>query len=581
MPEIDLVVVGAGQTGLVAAYTWLTLNPDSHVILLESDSCVGGVWSRNRVYPTMMTQTPVGMLEFSFLPLPKPRDTYYGLFSGEHVTAYLENFAQTTYFGGTSLQSRIHFDSPVTSISQEQQVWSVTTSHGSQYKCRKLIMATGPTSLPNKPAFFDESCSIPLLHSRDLQKNHPFLSSSTVHQVAVVGGSKSAFDTVYYLIKSGKQVHWLIRPDGQGPGLLATPDGGGLYQNSHEIISTKFIAKMSPCIFEPADGWLRFYHHSYIGAWFRKGLWWMVNWMWQATAGYNQSPNKAHLKPDLPAYWASDNIGVQNTADLWSVVSKATIARDQVVKIHDGLVVLSSGNKLKVDAIVACTGYDVSYPMFSQHDSIELGLPLPPGAENMEDTRLWEEKIAAADEKVLRRYPDLALQKNLPVVKPRNSPNHLYRGMVPVVGKLPTIAFLGQVGSTQAFTVSEIQSLWAVAYLMGKLQLPPTSIMEDDVALRIAWRRRRYLGDGHYIVYDQIAVGDKYIPPSVAPAMMTLLQYQSMLIRDLGLVDTRKGGGWKEVVQPYHPGDYRGLIQEWQASGGAPGVLGPRGPSGA
>lgn len=508
MTEADLVVVGAGQTGLVAAYTWLTLNPKSHVILLESDSCVGGVWSRNRVYPTMMTQTPVGMLEFSFLPLPVPKDTYYGLFAGEHVTAYLENFAQATHFDGTSLQDRIHFDSSVTSIAQNHQIWSVTTTHGTQYKCRKLIMATGPTSLPNKPSFFGESSSVPLFHSRDLQRNAPFLSSSSVHQVAVIGGSKSAFDTVYYLVKSGKQVHWLIRPDGQGPGLLATPDGGGLYQNSHEIISTKLIAKMSPCIFEPADGWLRFYHHSYIGSWFRKGLWRMVNWMWQAAAGYNSSPNMAQLKPDLTAYWASDNIGVQNTSDLWSVVSKATIARDQIVKIQDGLLVLSSGGKLQVDAIVACTGYDVSYPMFSERDSLDLGLPLPRGAEHAEDTRLWEEKIAAADEKVLQRYPDLGLQKNLPAVKPRNSPNHLYRGMVPVCENAPTIVFLGQVGSTQAFTVSEIQSLWAVAYLMGKLQLPPTSTMEEDVALRIAWRRRRYLGDGHHIIYDQIAVSD-------------------------------------------------------------------------
>jgi hypothetical protein len=36
-----------------------------------------------------------------------------------------------------------------------------------------------------------------------------------------------------------------------------------------------------------------------------------------------------------------------------------------------------------------------------------------------------------------------------------------------------------------------------------------------------------------------------------------------MLVRDLGLNDLRKGGGWRELLRPYYPKDYRGLINEW------------------
>lgn len=171
MQKADLVVVGAGQAGLIAAYTWLSLNPSSDVVVLESDTCVGGVWSRNRVYPTMMTQTPVGMLEYTFLPLSQPKETFYDHFSGHYVTEYLEDFVAATTFGDKSLKDRIRFGSAVESVRREKDGWRLITEDGTQYHCHKLIMATGPTSLPNKPSFFGESSSMPVFHSKDLQKN--------------------------------------------------------------------------------------------------------------------------------------------------------------------------------------------------------------------------------------------------------------------------------------------------------------------------------------------------------------------------------------------------------------------------
>lgn len=38
-----------------------------------------------------------------------------------------------------------------------------------------------------------------------------------------------------------------------------------------------------------------------------------------------------------------------------------------------------------------------------------------------------------------------------------------------------------------------------------------------------------------------------------------------MLLRDLGLNDMRKGGGWKELLVPYTSADYRGILEEWKA----------------
>jgi hypothetical protein len=65
-----------------------------------------------------------------------------------------------------------------------------------------------------------------------------------------------------------------------------------------------------------------------------------------------------------------------------------------------------------------------------------------------------------------------------------------------------SIVFLGHFISRDAMTLAEIQALWAVAYMNGKLQKKTQKEMEEDVALVIAWRRRRYLGDGHTYLFD-------------------------------------------------------------------------------
>ena len=506
MSDYDLVVVGAGPSGLIASHTWLTLHPQSKVILFEAGSTVGGAWSKDRVYPTMMTQTPVGMLEFSSYPMSPPKEMFYHLCSGDHVYQYLDQFSESTKFGGKTISDRIHFNSEVEQIYKSGDVWVVRTSSGVEACSGKLIMATGPTSIPSMPPFLREKTSVPVLHSKDLARNSEFLVSSAVQDVTVIGGSKSAFDAVYLLARAGKNVSWVIRRGGQGPGNLAMADGGGLFKNSHEIISLKLVAKTSPCIFEPENGWTRALHQWRIGRWLVKGIWTMVSAMWQASAKYQRDDNFAQLKPDRSAYWCSDNIGVQNTADLWDVVSRATVFRDEVVEIGDHSATLASGKKVACDAVVACTGWDVSYPMFTKEDTIELGLPVPAADMPLPIKKHWDGLIATADESVIKRFPALAETSIRRKAEAKVLPNRFYRSIAPIQDLDRSIAFLGQIGATQSLTIAEIQSLWAVAYLTDQLKVPSEQKTEEDVAQRIAWRRRRYLADGHTMIYDQIAV---------------------------------------------------------------------------
>ena len=507
MAEYDLIIVGAGPSGLIAGHTWLTLHPQSNVVILEAGATAGGVWSRDRIYPTMMTQTPFGMLEYGCYPMSSPRQSFHDLFPGDHVCQYLEEFAQSVEFEGRTLKERIHFESRVVQIRKTGNQWTVRTSESLQARSPKLIVATGPTSAPNIPQCLREKTTVPVFHSKDLGSNAALLTSATVQDVAVIGGSKSAFDAVYLLAKANKNVSWIIRPGGQGPGWLAPPEGAAGFANAHEMISLKLIAKTSPCIFDPVYGLMRFFHQSRVGRWAVRAIWKRVEAMWCTKARYQRDENFAQLKPDRPAYWASD-VASQNTPDTWDVISKATVLRDEAVKIEEGSLILTCGKNVVCDAVVACTGWDHSYPMFTMEDAIELGLPIsmrhmPPPTE-----KHWDTLISTADNTIIQRFPALAETDISPENKTATSPNHLYRAIAPLKDSDRSIAILGQIGTSQSFIVAEIQSLWAVAYLTGQLGIPSFSAMEEDVAMRIAWRRRRYLGDGHTMPFDQIAVSD-------------------------------------------------------------------------
>ena len=66
-----------------------------------------------------------------------------------------------------------------------------------------------PNDLPELDSF-----NGPMFHTRSLGKEYPRLEASDIHSVAVIGGQKSAIETLLLCIKAGKTVHWIIREGG-------------------------------------------------------------------------------------------------------------------------------------------------------------------------------------------------------------------------------------------------------------------------------------------------------------------------------------------------------------------------------
>lgn len=124
----------------------------------------------------------------------------------------------------------------------------------------------------------------------------------------------------------------------------------------------------------------------------------------------------------------------------------------------------------------------------------------------------------------------------------------LYRHLVHP--ELPTLGFAGFNASFMFVPGAEIGALWLAALWDGKLELPSTEAMKRATAHVRRWKREHL-----------------HFEPSRARSVNTRFQqYLDVLLTDLGVNPYRKlPNVVAEVVAPYAPADYAGVVDEFLA----------------
>lgn len=272
-----VIIIGAGWTGLAAAKTYLQINPNVSLTIVDEESSVGGVWSASRVYPGLVADSCAAIFDYSDLPM----DIELGVdkwadLPAEKVHEYLER-----YVDKFDLRRRCKLNTKVVGIERDEHmkedaIWKVEVEIKKDFEeytvrevipCDKLIVATGVTSTPSLPKGLDwKEYEGPVMHSRDVGQKHQLLTADTVKKVTVVGGSKSSVDVVYLCALAGKEVDWVIREDGYGPILLLEPRTHGIHKGAIKNIRATTMA--SPSILLTEGFWYRFLHsgQSKIGS---------------------------------------------------------------------------------------------------------------------------------------------------------------------------------------------------------------------------------------------------------------------------------------------------------------------------
>ena len=260
------------------------MHPECGLVILEKDTCLGGVWNSRRAYEGFWTQWTVGSAEFSDIPMPRPpeNDTYYDFFKAKYTTQYLEDYVDRRTFAGRTLRDRIRFNSHVYRVVKVDGKWVVSvkdkTGHTYTTHSPKLIVASGLTSTQNMPCLsgkkkFDR----PIIHQENFGGQWSTLSSPNIQHITVLGGAKSSADMVYASVKAGKKVSWIIREPGTGPAFFLSPKGKGPYKNAAELGSIRVASTLSPSFLAPQTWWTRFLHETALGRKIVEGIWTAVH----------------------------------------------------------------------------------------------------------------------------------------------------------------------------------------------------------------------------------------------------------------------------------------------------------------
>jgi dimethylaniline monooxygenase (N-oxide forming) len=305
-----VIIVGAGWYGLAAGKTYLSLCPSISLTILDADSTVGGVWSASRIYPGLVADSPAANFDYSDLPMDEELgiDKWADL-PAEKVHEYLER-----YVDKFDLRRRCRLNTRVLSVEREERGegesigWKVDVEEdcGVEGKkkeslvCDKLIIASGVNSTRNLPEGLNWADFLgPIMHSKEVGTKYSRLTSEAVQKVAVVGGNKSAVDVAMLCARAGKEVDWIISPDGYGPGILLEPRT----QSGTSVVWLKLARAstlLGPTVLNASGFWYWFLHSgkSRIGAWLLKWIMLMVTK--EALEPYSRNENTMKIAPDLP-----------------------------------------------------------------------------------------------------------------------------------------------------------------------------------------------------------------------------------------------------------------------------------------
>ena len=136
--DVDVLIVGAGISGLGAAYRLHERNPRLTYIIVERRAQIGGTWDLFR-YPGVRSDSSMFTLSFPWEPWTRRE----GVADAEHIRDYM---TATAHKHG--IDRHIRFDSHVRSADWDSatDTWTVTVEHDGArrlYRSRFLFFGSG------------------------------------------------------------------------------------------------------------------------------------------------------------------------------------------------------------------------------------------------------------------------------------------------------------------------------------------------------------------------------------------------------------------------------------------------------
>ncbi len=342
--HVDVLIVGAGLSGIGAACRLRRDRPAATLAILEARDAMGGTWDLFR-YPGIRSDSDMFTLGFSFQPWEDPKS----IADGPSIRRYIETTARS---GGVAELVRYGHSVESASWSSASARWTVQARHGGElveFTCGFLYMCTGyyRYSAGHTPAFegvddFEGTVVHPQHWPEDLDV--------TGKKVVVIGSGATAVTLVPALASTAEHVTMLQRTPTY---IVSLPSSDPLAdrlrarlpaQRAYDVIRWKNV------LLTMASYQLSRRAPRVMKNLVRRGL------LQQLPPDFDVA---THFTPPYDPW--DQRLCVVPDGDLFAAVraGSASIVTDRIARFTPKGVLLRSGDELPADVVVTATGLQV------------------------------------------------------------------------------------------------------------------------------------------------------------------------------------------------------------------------------
>ncbi len=342
--HLDVILIGAGLSGIDAGYRLQTECPDRSYAILEGRNAMGGTWDLFR-YPGIRSDSDMSTLGFPF----EPWESDITIADGEDILNYIVNTAKK--YG---IDKKIRYQHRMLSANWDsaQSRWrlTVSTPEGErEFTCNFLYCCSGYYNYQNgyTPDFEGlDAFNGELIHPQFWDQNTDVKGK----KVTVIGSGATAITLVPNLVKEAEHVTMLQRTPTY---VLKLPKRDKLARLLSKVLPGRTVGNLIRWKNLLVSTW--FYNFARKRpATVRKTLTSMA----QRQLGTDVSARK-HFQPDYNPW--DQRLCVATEGDLFQVLrnKQASIVTDRIARFVPEGIETESGQIIESDIVITATGLEV------------------------------------------------------------------------------------------------------------------------------------------------------------------------------------------------------------------------------
>lgn len=343
--HLDVLIIGAGLSGVGAAYHLMKHCPGKRFAILEGRAALGGTWDLFR-YPGIRSDSDMFTLGYNFKPWTNPQ----AIADGPSIRRYIEEAAQEN-----GIREKIRFQHNVLRADwcTERATWTLQVQRGDEpeivtLSCQHLLMCTG--------YYRYEAGYTPVFKGREQFQGefiHPQLWPANFDysgkQVVVIGSGATAVTLVPALTDKAAHVTMLQRSPTY---VVSLPENDPISVFLRRFLPETWVYRLA----RTRNVAMQMMFYSLARAWpnlMRKLL------LGQAKRQLGPSFDMRHFSPHYKPW--DERVCVVPNGDLFEVLreGKASMVTEHIEGFTAKGIRLKSGQELPADVIISATGLEL------------------------------------------------------------------------------------------------------------------------------------------------------------------------------------------------------------------------------